>query len=82
MLDAQVIINIVGGSVLAALGWFARELWNAIKDIQRDVHKIEVDLPNNYVKREELSKGLQDIKDMCDKIFEKLEKLNDRKADK
>jgi hypothetical protein len=82
MLDAQVIINIVGGSVLAALGWFARELWNAIKDIQRDVHKIEVDLPNNYIKREEFSKGLQDIKDMCDKIFEKLEKLNDRKADK
>ena len=81
-MDAQVVINIVCGGILTVLGWFARELWSAIKELQRDIREIEINLPNNYVKREEFSHGLKEIKDMCDKIFEKLEKLNDKKADK
>lgn len=81
-MDAQVVINAVGGGFLAVLGWFARELWGAIKELQRDLRVMEINLPNNYVKREEFSHGLKEIKDMCEKIFEKLEKLNDRKADK
>lgn len=81
-MDAQTIINIVAGAVLTVLGWFGRELWGAIKELQRDVREIEINLPNNYVKKEDFSKSLSDIKDLCDKIFEKLDKLNDKKADK
>jgi hypothetical protein len=81
-MDAQTIINIVAGAVLTVLGWFGRELWGAIKELQRDMREIEIDLPNNYVKKEDFSKSLSDIKDLCDKIFEKLDKLNDKKADK
>jgi Tfp pilus assembly protein PilO len=81
-MDAQTIINIVAGAVLTVLGWFGRELWGAIKELQRDMREIEINLPNNYVKKEDFSKNLSDIKDLCDKIFEKLDKLNDKKADK
>ena len=81
-MDAQTIINIVAGAVLTVLGWFGRELWGAIKELQRDMRDIEINLPNNYVKKEDFSKSLSDIKDLCDKIFEKLDKLNDKKADK
>jgi hypothetical protein len=81
-MDAQTIINIVAGAVLTVLGWFGRELWGAIKELQRDMREIEINLPNNYVKKEDFSKSLSDIKDLCDKIFEKLDKLNDKKADK
>ena len=81
-MDVQTIINVIAGSILTVLGWFARELWGAIKELQRDMREIEINLPNNYVKKEEFSKSLTEIKELCDKIFDKLDKLNDKKADK
>lgn len=81
-MDVQTIINVIAGSILTVLGWFARELWGAIKELQRDMREIEINLPNNYVKKEDFSKSLTEIKELCDKIFDKLDKLNDKKADK
>lgn len=81
-MDSQTIINISAGAALTVLGWFGRELWNSIKELQHDIRKIEINLPNNYVKKEDFSKSLTEIKDLCDKIFDKLDKLNDKKADK
>jgi len=81
-MDAQTIINIVAGAVLTVLGWFGRELWGAIKELQRDMREIEINLPTSYVKKEDFSKSLTEIKELCDKIFDKLDKLNDKKADK
>jgi hypothetical protein len=49
MLDAQIIVNLVLAAILASLGWFARQVWNAVKDLQKDVRTIEVDLPKSYV---------------------------------
>lgn len=81
-MDMQTIINVIAGSILTVLGWLARELWGAIKELQRDMREIEINLPTNYVKKEDFSKSLTEIKELCDKIFEKLDKLNDKKADK
>jgi hypothetical protein len=73
---------VIAGAILTILGWFAREIWGAIKELQRDMREIEINLPTNYVKKEDFSKSLTEIKDLCDKIFDKLDKLNDKKADK
>ena len=81
-MEMQTIINVIAGAILTILGWFAREIWGAIKELQRDMREIEINLPNNYVKKEDFSKSLTEIKDLCDKIFDKLDKLNDKKADK
>ena len=81
-MEMQTIINVIAGSILTVLGWLARELWGAIKELQRDMREIEINLPTNYVKKEDFSKSLTEIKDLCDKIFDKLDKLNDKKADK
>ena len=81
-MEMQTVINVIAGAILTILGWFARELWGAIKELQRDMREIEINLPNNYVKKEDFSKSLTEIKDLCDKIFDKLDKLNDKKADK
>lgn len=77
-MDAQIIINILGGIVLAGVGWAARELWSAVKSLRDDVKRIEVALPTNYVQRNEFSEGLKEIKDICRQIFERL----DNKLDK
>jgi len=82
MLEAQTLIDLALGAVLAIIGWLARQLWDAVKRLQEEIHKIEVDLPTNYVKREEFSESLKEIKDLCRQIFDKVDSLEKRKADK
>lgn len=77
-MDVQTTINLVGGAILAVIGWFARQLYQSVKDLQFDIRKIEVSLPTNYVSKFDYNEGLKEIKGMLDKIFDKL----DDKADK
>ena len=77
-MDTQTIYNMVGGAAIAAGGWFARELWGAVKELRSDLHKIEVDLPKTYVIKDDLDKRMAHIEDMFQRIYDKL----DGKADK
>ena len=77
-MDVQTTINLIGGAILAVVGWFARQLYQSVKDLQSDIRKIEVSLPTNYVSKFDYNEGLKEIKGMLDKIFDKL----DNKADK
>lgn len=78
VLDAQSIVNILGGAVVAVGGWFARQLWDAVQKLKEDVHQIEVELPKNYVEKSDLDKRMKHIEDMFQRIYDKL----DGKADK
>jgi hypothetical protein len=78
MMDTQTIYNMVGGAAIAAGGWFARELWGAVKELRVDMHRIEVDLPKTYVAKDDLDKRMKHIEDMFQRIYDKL----DGKADK
>jgi len=77
MID-QGIINLIIGAVLSVLGWFARQLWDAVQELKQDVKQIEVDLPTHYVRKEDLESRLDRIEASLNRIFEKL----DHKADK
>lgn len=77
-MDDQGIINIIIGVVLSVLGWFARQLWDAVQDLKKDVKQIEVDLPTHYVRKEDLDVRLDRLEAVLNRIFEKL----DHKADK
>jgi hypothetical protein len=81
-MDWQIIINIGAGAFLAMLGWFARQLWDAVAELRANVHKIEIDLPSHYVKREEFSEHMREIRELCRMIFEKIDTLERRKVDK
>jgi hypothetical protein len=74
----QTIINLIVGVVLSVLGWFARQLWDAVQDLKDDMKEIEIDLPTHYVRKDELEQRFNKIEDMLNRIFEKL----DNKADK
>ena len=77
MID-QGIINLIIGAVLSVLGWFARQLWDAVQDLKSDMKQLEVDLPTHYVRKEDLESRLDRIELSLNRIFEKL----DHKADK
>jgi hypothetical protein len=77
-MDHQTMFNIGAGAILAVMGWFARQLWDAVASLREDVHQIEIDLPMHYVRRDEFADNMKEIKDMLGKIFDRL----DTKVDK
>jgi hypothetical protein len=74
----QDIINIIIGTVLSVLGWFARQLWDAVQSLKSDMQKIEISLPTHYVRKDELEQRFDKLEAMLNKISEKL----DHKVDK
>ncbi len=84
-MDWQTVINIALGSVLAAVGWFAREIWDSVKELRRDIHLIEKELPEIYVRRDDLKEVRAEMAARFDKIENLIGSLYDRlneKADK
>lgn len=77
-MDTQVLINFATGSFLALLAWLARTLWDAVTKLKDDLHRIELELPTSYVRKEDFSDAFKNISDKLDKIYERL----DSKADK
>jgi len=77
-MNNQDLINALIGGGFAILGWFARELWSAVKELKADLAKLREDLPKEYVARDDYREDIRDIKAMLAKIFEKLEQKADR----
>jgi hypothetical protein len=77
-MELQDIINTSIGVVLSVMGWFARQLWDAVQGLKDDMKKLEIDLPNSYVKKVDLDKRLDKLEEILGKIHDKL----DSKADK
>jgi hypothetical protein len=77
-MEHQQVINVFLGVGMTVMGWFARELWAAVKELKSDLAKLREDLPKEYVARDDYREDIREIKAMLAKIFEKLE----GKADK
>ena len=78
VMDTQSIINLAGGAILAAIGWFARTIYDAVNELRRDIHDLEVDIPKRYVAKEDFNITMKHIETMFQRIYDKL----DDKADK
>lgn len=77
-MENQQLINALIGGGFAILGWFARELWGAVKELRADLAALREDLPKEYVAKDDYREDIKEIKLLLAKIFEKLE----HKADK
>jgi hypothetical protein len=77
-MDTQNILNMVSVAAIGAGGWFARELWGAVKELRSDLHDLEIDLPKSYVAKLDMDKRMDHIEGMFQRIYDKLE----AKADK
>lgn len=78
MIEFHAIITGILALVTGVLGWFARELWNAVKTLQRDLTKLEVKISTDYVSYDRL-------KDIMHPMIEAIEDIRDTlksKADK
>lgn len=77
-MDTQTLIN---GAIWLAIGiggWFAREIWGAVKELRSDLHEIETNLPKEYVLKIDLDKRMEHIEHMFQRIYDKLDQKQDR----
>ena len=77
-MEPQNLIDTILGVGFAVLGWFARELWAAVKELKADLSKLREDLPKSYVARDDYRDDLNEIKSMLGKIFDKLDNKQDK----
>jgi hypothetical protein len=77
-MDWQNLINIAGGASLATIGWFARQLWDAVQKLKSDMSRLELSISDNYVKKDDWKDGIKELKEMLGKIFDKLDSKADR----
>jgi hypothetical protein len=84
-MDWQIIINIGAGCLLTIGGWFARQLWDSVKELKTDLAGIRLHMSEHYVKKSEVDSFRSDmdrrfdrIESLFDKMFERL----DQKVDK
>ena len=77
-METQNLINLSLAGAASVLGWFARELWSAVKELKTDLAMLREDLPRQYVIRDDHREDMRDIKSMLAKIFDKLDAKQDK----
>ena len=77
-MDNQHLINVILGLGLSVAGWFARELWAAVKELKADLSLLRETLAILYISRDDYRNDIREIKTMLEKIFDKLDKKVDK----
>jgi hypothetical protein len=78
LLDLQAAFNIAIGILIAGATWWAKEIWNALAKLREDLHRIEVDMPISYVRKDEFNDSMKTINEKLDRIWDKLADKADR----
>lgn len=76
--DFQTYLNWGGGAALSALGWFARQLWDAVTDLKRDLETLRVELIRDYVPKDDYKETMKELREMFRHIADKLETKVDK----
>lgn len=77
-MDIQSLLNIALSTGVGLIAWLGAQLWTSLVRLRTDMTKIEVLLPTSYVAKDELKTLGTELKDMLNRISQKL----DTKADK
>jgi hypothetical protein len=77
-MDIQSFLDIALVAASSVTGWFARELWTAVKELKSDLSKLKEDLPKEYVAKDDYKDDIKEIKTMISKIFDKLDNKSDK----
>ena len=77
-MDNQSILNLLFSSTGLVLGWFLRELWAAVKELKADLAKLREEIPTYYVAKDDYRQDVRELKEMLNKLFDKLDTKSDK----
>lgn len=72
------ILNTLFGSGLLVLGWFARELWSAVKALKEELVKHKEDVSTYYVRKDDFKDFRGEILSFLQRIENKLDQKQDK----
>ena len=78
----QELINILAGLAFSVGGWFARVIWVAVRDLEKDLARLREDLPRVYLPKSEAREAINDLAHEMRGNFQRLFEMLDKKADK
>lgn len=88
MMD-QAIFNWAVGLAGFLGGWVLKVVWDAVRDLRKDIRQIERDLPDIYVRKDDFREAVREMKDTMRDGFNKMDgtmnvlfKKLDKKEDK
>ncbi len=77
-MDLQTLFNIMITVLLTIVGWFARTIWDALKEYKDRLHEVELHLPNHYVKQVDINARFDKLETMLERVFVKLDQKQDK----
>lgn len=78
----QETINMIAGIAFSVFGWFARVLWVAVRDLEKDLAKLREDLPQTYLPKHDARDLIGDLTKEIRDNFNRIFTLLDNKVDK
>ena len=81
-MPSQDLINLIAGVGFSALGWFARVLWVAVRDLEKDLSRVREEMPRTYLPKHEARELISDLTSEMRNNFNRLFELIDKKVDK
>jgi hypothetical protein len=70
---SQDLINVMIGVALSVIGWFARQMWDAVNSLKKDLGDLEVKLPTEYIRKDEFNDRWIEVLSSLRRIEDKLE---------
>ncbi len=72
------ILSIVAAAASSILGWFAREMWSAVKELKQDLAKLREEIPKSYVSKDDFSERFREVVELLHRIENKLDSKQDK----
>ncbi|MEO5568878.1 MAG: hypothetical protein ABIR92_10320 [Gemmatimonadaceae bacterium] len=66
------------GLGFSVLGWFARELWNAVQRMKEELGKLEVKINSDFVRYDRMQDAMKPVLDKLQRIEDALAKKVDK----
>jgi hypothetical protein len=74
-MDIQTLINTVLPIVCVAMGWFCKELWDAVQDLKSDLGDLRTHLAENYMHKSDFSDRWDEVLKAVHRIEDKLDSI-------
>jgi hypothetical protein len=78
MQEYQTLINLGAGAALSIMGWFARQLWDAVTDLKKDLAKLREEIAKDYTPKNDFQMAMHELRGMFEIIRSKLEDKADK----
>ena len=77
-MDMQTLINTVLPIICVAIGWFCKELWNAVQNLKEDLSELRTHIADNYLRKDDFANRWDEVLKAIHRVEDKLDELRSK----